>query len=45
LETLPLRFRQHCSNAEKVVDFLSTHKSIEKVISFLLKLKNLKDTS
>ena len=32
LETLPLRFRQHCSNAEKVVDFLSTHKSIEKVI-------------
>jgi len=32
LETLPLRFRQHCSNAEKVVNFLSTHKNVEKVI-------------
>jgi len=32
LETLPLRFKQHCSNAEKVVKFLSTHKNVEKVI-------------
>ena len=32
LETLPLRFKQHCSNAEKVVKFLQTHKNVEKVI-------------
>jgi len=32
LETLPLRFKQHCSNAEKVVKFLSTHKNVENVI-------------
>ena len=32
LETLPLRFKQHCSNAEKVVKFLQTHKSVERVI-------------
>ena len=32
LETLPLRFKQHCSNAEKVVKFLSTHKNVERVI-------------
>ncbi|HIO51539.1 MAG TPA: O-acetylhomoserine aminocarboxypropyltransferase/cysteine synthase, partial [Pelagibacteraceae bacterium] len=32
LETLPLRFKQHCSNAEKVVDFLQTHKNVERVI-------------
>jgi len=32
LETLPLRFKQHCSNAEKVVSFLSSQKNVEKVI-------------
>jgi len=32
LETVALRMKQHCSNAEKVVDFLSKHKSVEKVI-------------
>ena len=32
METLPLRFKQHCSNAEKVVDFLKTHKNVEKII-------------
>ena len=32
LETLPLRFKQHCSNAVKVVDFLKTHKNVEKII-------------
>ena len=32
LETLPLRFKQHCSNAEKIVDFLQTQKNVEKVI-------------
>ena len=32
LETLALRMKQHCSNAEKVVDFLTKHKSVEKVI-------------
>jgi len=32
LETVPLRMKQHCSNAEKVVDFLKKHKNVEKVI-------------
>ncbi len=32
LETVALRMKQHCSNAEKVVDFLSKHKAVEKVI-------------
>jgi len=32
LETLPLRMKQHCSNAEKVVAFLQTHKNIDRVI-------------
>ncbi len=32
LETLPLRFKQHCLNAEKIVNFLKTHESVEKVI-------------
>ena len=32
LETVALRMKQHCSNAEKVVDFLSKHQSVEKVI-------------
>jgi len=32
LETLPLRFKQHCSNAEKVVDFLQTNKNVKKII-------------
>ncbi len=32
LETLPLRFKQHCSNAEKIVEFLQTQKNVERVI-------------
>jgi len=32
LETAPLRMKQHCSNAEKVVDFLTKHKSVTRVI-------------
>ena len=32
LETAPLRMKQHCSNAEKAVDFLKKHKNVEKVI-------------
>jgi O-acetylhomoserine (thiol)-lyase len=32
LETVALRMKQHCENAEKVVDFLSKHKEVSKVI-------------
>ena len=32
LETVALRMKQHCSNAEKVVDFLSKHKNVDRVI-------------
>jgi len=32
LETAPLRMKQHCSNAQKVVDFLVKHKNVERVI-------------
>ena len=32
LETVALRMKQHCENANKVVDFLSKHKEIAKVI-------------
>ncbi len=32
LETLPLRMKQHCTNAEKVVAFLQTHKNVDRVI-------------
>ena len=32
LETAPLRMKQHCANAEKVVDFLKKNKNVEKVI-------------
>ena len=32
LETAPLRMKQHCSNAEKVKDFLSKHDKVQKVI-------------
>ena len=32
LETVPLRMKQHCSNAEKAVDFLKKHKNVERVI-------------
>ena len=32
LETVPLRMKQHCSNAEKVVDFLGKQKNVERVI-------------
>ncbi|WP_135077819.1 PLP-dependent transferase [Terasakiella sp. SH-1] len=32
LETLPLRMRQHCENANKVVEFLNNHPKVENVI-------------
>ena len=32
LETLPLRIREHCSNAEKIADYLKTHPQVTKVI-------------
>ena len=32
LETVALRMKQHCSNAEKVVNFLDGHKKVKKVI-------------
>ena len=32
LETVPLRMKQHCSNAEKTVEFLKKHKNVERVI-------------
>ena len=32
LETVALRMKQHCSNAEKVKDFLQKHSKVEKVI-------------
>ena len=32
LETAPLRMKQHCSNAQKVVDFLTKNKNVERVI-------------
>ncbi len=32
LETLALRMKQHCSNAEKVKDFLQKHSKVSKVI-------------
>ena len=32
LETVALRMKQHCSNAEKVVEFLSKHKNVDRVI-------------
>ena len=32
LETVALRMKQHCENADKVVEFLSNHKEVKKVI-------------
>ena len=32
LETLPLRMREHCGNAKKVVEYLASHDKIENVI-------------
>ena len=32
LETLPLRMRAHCENAQKVADFLKSHDKVSKVI-------------
>ena len=32
METVALRMKQHCSNAQKVVDFLSKHKNVDRVI-------------
>lgn len=31
METLPLRMRQHCENAQKVAEFLSRHKAVKSV--------------
>lgn len=31
METLPLRMRQHCENAQKVAEFLSKHKAVKSV--------------
>jgi len=38
IETLPLRLKQHCSNAQAVADFLETHPAVDKV--FYPGLKN-----
>ena len=35
LETAPLRMKQHCSNAEKAVEFLKKHKNVESNIPTL----------
>jgi O-acetylhomoserine (thiol)-lyase len=32
LETLPLRMREHCRNAQAVADYLAAHPAVEKVI-------------
>ena len=32
LETVALRMKQHCNNAEKIVEFLKTQKSVKKII-------------
>ena len=32
LETVALRMKQHCSNAEKAVEFLKKHKNVDRVI-------------
>jgi len=32
LETLALRMKQHCSNAQKIVDHLTKHKNVDRVI-------------
>ena len=32
METLPLRMRAHCDNAEKVATFLAAHDKVEKII-------------
>ena len=36
LETVALRMKQHCSNAEKVVNFLDGHKSKKSDLSYKL---------
>ncbi len=32
LETLPLRMRQHCSNAQRVAEYLNRHPAVDRVI-------------
>ena len=32
IKTLPIRMDRHCENAEKIVDFLVTHKKVNKVL-------------
>src|SRR3546814_4291608 len=32
LETLPLRMREHCRNAQRVADFLAVHPLVKKLI-------------
>ena len=43
LETVALRMKQHCANAEKVVNFLSKHNDIKKVIYPTLHKKEITD--
>ena len=43
LETVTLRMRQHCSNAEKVVEFLEKNENISKVIYPTLHDKKISD--
>ncbi len=42
LETLPLRMRAHCENAQKVADFLKTHPKVARVIHPSLQEGDLK---
>ncbi|MEG3586069.1 MAG: cystathionine gamma-synthase [Actinomycetota bacterium] len=32
IKTLPVRMDRHCENAEKIVDFLTTHKKVDEVL-------------
>src|SRR6056300_1550932 len=43
LETVALRMKQHCSNAEKVVEFLKNHEEVTKVIYPTEHDKNIAD--
>ena len=43
LETVALRMKQHCSNAEKAVEFLQKHKNVERVIYPTLHKGNVGD--
>ncbi len=43
LETVALRMKQHCENADKVVDFLTNHKEVLKVIYSTMHEKKISD--